>query len=299
MNDYEEKFEHLKERFNIILARSDYDALSAEIKQLEEESAVPGFWDEQAKAQKHMSKLGDLQSEKKELDEVNKKIQDLQDYMTLIDVEEDLDQKLNAEKEVEEMSENLEAQLDGMETRIYLNGKYDKNNAIVSLHSGQGGTEANDWTQILMRMYLRFFESKGWKAEVTHMVRGTETGFSSVTIEVYARYAYGLLKREHGTHRLVRISPFNAQGLRQTSFAGVEVMPIIENDDTEIVIKDEDIEFKAVRAGGPGGQKVNKTASAVQLRHLPTGIQVSASERKSQHQNREAAMNFSKQSFSQ
>lgn len=290
MKDYEEKLAHVKERFEGIKAKTDWAKLESEIAAMTAESSAADFWSDQEKAQKHMAKLGSLQNEVKAIKDLDSRITELEGFLQLIDLEEDLDEKTKAEKQLEEDVANLEKEITQTETTMYLGGRYDDHDAILSIHAGQGGTEANDWAEMLMRMYLRYFERKGWSAEVTHMVRGTEVGISSVSIEVSGRFAYGLLNHEHGTHRLVRISPFNAQGLRQTSFAGVEVMPIIEENDTDIVIKQEDIEFKAVKASGPGGQKVNKTASNVQLRHLPTGIQVYASDRKSQHQNRESAM---------
>jgi len=183
------------------------------------------------------------------------------------------------------------AALEKLELQTYLGGKYDAGDAILSIHAGQGGTEACDWTEILLRMYLRYAADMGWKTEVVDELKGTEAGLASVTIEIYGDYAYGYLKHEHGTHRLVRNSPFNAAGLRQTSFAGVEVMPII-TDDIDINLKPEDIEFTAQRSSGPGGQNVNKVATAVRLVHTPTGLMVTSSAGRSQSGNREVAMNL-------
>jgi len=187
----------------------------------------------------------------------------------------------------------LHLKFEEFENYQYLSGKYDKNGAIVSIHAGQGGTEADDWTQMLLRMYTRYCEKMSWTISITHLVPGNEVGYSTVTFTVDGINAFGLLKGEAGTHRLVRLSPFNSQNLRQTTFAGVEVVPIV-NDDITIDIPESDIEFKAVRASGPGGQHVNKTSSAVQIKHIPTGIVVLSSEQRSQSQNRDTAMNILK-----
>lgn len=280
-----QNLEELKEDIVSTINSLGLNKKKIELKSLQIQTNEPDFWKDQNRAKLIMSTVERLQGEVN----TSKKLMD--DINTIIEIF-----AQTPEENVESLREDivsLEKEFRKFQTLKFLSGKYDSNNAILSIHSGQGGTEANDWAQMLMRMYLRYCEKQGWKAEVLHMVSGSEVGISTATIQIEGTFTFGKLKKEAGTHRLIRLSPFNSQNLRQTSFAGVEVIPVI-NDDSDVVIRDEDIEFKAVRASGAGGQYVNKTSSAVQIKHIPTGITVHSSERRDQHQNKIAALNILK-----
>ncbi len=252
------------------------------LKELQKISLDERFWEDNKKAQKVLSEIDSITKEVEGAEDLLKQCDEFLELFNMATKDETLsliDDFLKLEKNFQNFTKYK-----------FLSGKYDKGGAILSIHAGQGGTEAQDWAEMLMRMYERFCEKQKWTHEILHSVTGTETGISSVTIEIQGTNAYGYLKKETGTHRLVRISPFNAQGLRQTSFAGIEVIPIINEEEDNIEIPDKDIEFKAVRSGGPGGQNVNKVSSAVVLTHIPTGITVQCSEGREQSKNKQKAM---------
>jgi len=259
----ETTIEQLKTKYQSILSKADLNNKKKELKTLEEQSYETSFWTDSKKAGEIMKKITDLKKE----------IEDLEMIELLLE-----------EDQLEEAKKLIEK----YEILLFLSGPYDKGGVVFSIHAGQGGTEAMDWSSMLFRMYTRYFERKGWRFEEFDRVAGEEAGIKSSIINVYGNFAYGYLKAEAGVHRLVRQSPFNADKLRQTSFSLVEVLPMIE--DKEISVRDDEVEWEFYRSGGHGGQNVNKVSTAVRLTHKPTGIIITCQTERDQGKNRDSAM---------
>ncbi len=283
MQDLKQRIKKISSDFKKIEESLDLKEKEEKLSKLEAESTDPSLWENQEKARKLMQEIGDISHEIKKIKDIQKELAILNEFAKEGELSSDLKGDID----------KLKKQVEEFKLSLFLSGEYDRKNAIMSIHAGQGGTEAMDWTSMLYRMYTKYCEKRGWKVQVIDLSSGEEAGIKSVVFKVTGLYAYGYLKGEAGTHRLVRQSPFNADKLRQTSFSLVEVLPEIDEVDLpDIEMKDDDLDWQFFRASTQGGQNVQKVSTAVRVKHKPTNIVVTAQRERSQIQNRQIALDL-------